>query len=159
MWRMRELRATDGLRQCSTCREYKPYEDFAFADMKTGARQYNCRVCHSRYRRAHYLSNKPDYIRRSVAQVNGRRAENRREIAAYLLTHPCVDCGERDVLVLEFDHRDPELKWKAIGVLAVARRWPRVLEEIEKCDVRCVNCHRRKTAHQFGWKKSPGPLN
>ena len=151
---MRELRAYDGLRLCSTCKAYKRCDEFAFADLKSGARQYNCRACHAAYRRAHYLANKPDYVRRTIAQLNGRRSRNRIGIGAYLQTHPCVDCGERDILVLEFDHRDRDLKWKAVGVLAATKRWARVLAEIEKCDVRCVNCHRRKTARQFGWAKA-----
>lgn len=156
---MRELRAHDGFFRCSMCRQYKPLERFAFADMKTGSRQYNCRVCHAAYRRTHYLANKPDYIRRAIAQVAGRRARNRREIYSYLQGHPCVDCGERDLLVLEFDHRDPVLKWKAVAILAMTKRWARVLTEIEKCDVRCVNCHRRRTARQFDWAKLSRPLN
>jgi hypothetical protein len=151
---MRELRAYDGFLRCSACRAYKPFKDFAFADVKAGIRQHTCRVCHAAYRRAHYLANKPDYVRRAIAQVSDRRAQNRREIYAYLREHHCVDCGESDVLVLEFDHRDPGLKWKAVGLLAIGRRWPRVLNEIGKCDVRCVNCHRRKTAQQFGWAKA-----
>jgi hypothetical protein len=28
-----------------------------------------------------------------------------------------------------------------------------VKNEIEKCDVRCANCHRRKTAKDFNWYK------
>lgn len=150
---MRELRAYDGLLRCYMCGRYKTFEQFAFADMRTGARQGYCRVCHAAYRRAHYIANKPDYIRRAIAQVSGRRAQNRREIYAYLKLHPCVDCGERDVMVLEFDHRDRELKWKAVAVLAMTKRWQRVLGEIGKCDVRCVNCHRRRTAQQFAWAK------
>jgi len=151
---VRELRVYDGQLRCSMCRQYKPLEQFAFANLKTGRRQDHCRSCHAIYRRAHYLANRDDYVQRAIAQVNGRRAVNRREIYAYLRDHPCVDCGESDVLVLEFDHRDRALKWKPVGVLAVARRWPRVRTEIEKCDVRCVNCHRRKTAHQFRWAKA-----
>ena len=156
---MRESYVSAGLLRCSMCAEYKTMEQFAFADMKIGSRQYNCRVCHAAYRRTHYLANKPDYIRRAIAEIGRRREQNRREIYAYLQTHPCIDCGEGDVLVLEFDHRDPQLKWKAIGVLVVNRRWPRVLAEIQKCDVRCVNCHRRKTARQFNWNKGRGPVN
>lgn len=151
---MRESRAYDGLLLCSTCRTHKPLADFAFADMKAGSRQHNCRVCHATYRRAHYLANKPDYIRRAIAQVSERRAQNRRGIFDYLQMHACVDCGEPDVLVLEFDHRDPSVKWKAVGSLAVTKRWVRVFAEIEKCEVRCVNCHRRKTARQFRWAKA-----
>ena len=141
---------------CGAC---KPVEQFAFADMVKGTRQDHCRTCHAAYRRAHYLANRPDYIRRAIAQVDGRRAENRRQVFSYLEAHPCVDCGESDVLVLEFDHRDPELKWKAIAILVMTKRWQRVRDEIEKCDVRCVNCHRRRTAQQFGWAKWSSRLN
>jgi len=77
-----------------------------------------------------------------------------RQIFRYLVEHPCVDCGQSDVLVLEFDHRDPSDKLKHVALLAMTKRWPNVLKEIDKCDVRCVNCHRRRTAQQFGWHKS-----
>jgi hypothetical protein len=55
---------------------------------------------------------------------------------------------------LEFDHRDPGTKLLTVNRLAINRPWSRVSAEIEKCDVRCVNCHRRRTAPQFGWKKA-----
>lgn len=60
----------------------------------------------------------------------------------YLTSHPCVDCGETDILVLQFDHRGS----KKINVTMLYSHSMKVLiEEIEKCDIRCSNCHDRKT--------------
>jgi hypothetical protein len=64
----------------------------------------------------------------------------------------CIDCGEADPVVLEFDHRDRSEKRANVSRL-LANGWATVLCEIEKCDIRCVNCHRRRTAEQFGWTK------
>lgn len=151
---MPERRPSSGRLRCSTCKADKSFEEFAFQDITLGTRQSNCRRCHAAYRHTHYLAHKGDYIRRAVAQVSRRRDENRRQIYAYLLTHPCVDCRVADPLVLEFDHRDPSAKLKPVALMAVRMRWARVLIEIEKCDVRCVNCHRRRTAKQFHWSKA-----
>lgn len=139
--------------RCSACGGYKPSREFSFSHEARGSLNFYCRKCQAAYRHAHYLANKPDYIRRAIAQVNARRVENRREVLTYLLSHPCVDCGVDNVIVLEFDHRDPRNKLNNVGSM-MAKRWARVRAEIRKCDVRCVNCHRRKTARDFGWLKS-----
>ena len=138
---------------CYMCGETKPAADFAFADMAKGTRQRHCRKCQAAYRRAHYLANRDDYIRREVARINGYRIDNRALLVAYLLAHPCVDCGETDPVKLEFDHRDPSLKRGNIGFIAARKPWHLVLREIEKCDVRCANCHARRTAKQQNWRK------
>lgn len=73
---------------------------------------------------------------------------------AYLSAHPCVDCGESDPVVLEFDHVRGE-KCHNIGhMLADGKSWTRISGEIEKCEVRCANCHKRVTAKTFGWYKN-----
>jgi len=72
----------------------------------------------------------------------------------YLASHPCIDYGVDNVIVLEFDHRDPKDKLTNVGNMISSKRWARVRAEIEKCDVRCVNCHRRKTARDFHWLKT-----
>ena len=62
--------------------------------------------------------------------------------------NPCADCGERDPVVLEFDHlRD---KTFDIGSKLIHKAWPAVLAEIAKCEVVCANCHRRRTARRRG---------
>jgi len=85
--------------------------------------------------------------------MRGYHKENRRRIREYLESRGCVDCGESDRRVLDFDHRDPRSKVGGIARLAMTKPWPVVLSEIEKCDVRCANCHRRRTALQFDWLK------
>jgi len=71
----------------------------------------------------------------------------------YLEEHPCVDCGEDDVVVLEFDH----LRDKARGISKMRNhRWESVLAEIAKCEVVCANCHRRRTARRGGWYRIQG---
>jgi hypothetical protein len=56
---------------------------------------------------------------------------------AYLLEHPCVDCGESDIRVLEFDHRDPGQKSTAAISRMVADRCgvDKISAEVAKCDV------------------------
>lgn len=70
----------------------------------------------------------------------------------------CADCGERDPIVLEFDHRDGSMKENNIGD-AHHRGWSleRLLLEAAKCDVVCANCHRRRTANAFWRDLSAAP--
>jgi hypothetical protein len=138
---------------CYMCGETKPEAEFAFADMAKGTRQRHCRRCQATYRRAHYLANRDDYIRRQVARINKYRIENRALMLAYLLGHPCVDCGAANPVVLDFDHRDPAEKKGNVRELAMRKPWRLVLSEVAKCDVRCANCHLRRTAEQFNWRK------
>lgn len=145
---------TDGVLRCSACQLAKPAESFSFDHQRLGTLNSYCRSCQAAYRRAHYLANKPDYIRRAIAQVRERRKTSQREVMRYLATHPCVDCGLADPVVLEFDHRDRAEKVMNVATMMASRRWPRVRAEIDKCDVRCANCHRRRTARQFKWRKA-----
>ena len=71
---------------------------------------------------------------------------------AYFRDHPCVDCGETDPVVLEFDH----LRDKKFGIATGIRNrnWQDVLDEIAKCDVVCANCHRRRTTKRGGFLRA-----
>ncbi len=102
------------------------------------------------YGQMHYAANKAAYKARAKARSIKHRKMLRDWVWAYLLAHPCVDCGESDPLVLQFDHQ----RDKVTEVCNMIRRcFPlrRVEAEITKCEVRCANCHQRKTARERGW--------
>lgn len=69
-------------------------------------------------------------------------------VLVYKATHPCVGCGERDPIVLDFDHREQSEK---LFQIADGMRYApaKIMAEIAKCDVLCANCHRRRTAKQM----------
>ena len=78
------------------------------------------------------------------------RIKVRRLINEYLSDKRCIDCGESDPVVLEFDHVDPLSKFKTINkMLSGHYGWKAIESEIEKCEIRCANCHRRKTYRQL----------
>src|SRR5205823_13759924 len=104
------------------------------------------------YVRDHYQRNAAYYIGKALARNRIRRHLLLDQILAFLCSHPCVDCGEGDPVVLDFDHLNPtDKRWNIADKVTDGSAWPTILAEIEKCAVRCANCHRRRTAHQFGW--------
>lgn len=77
------------------------------------------------------------------------RRRNRDFVKGYLLSHPCADCGEADHTVLEFDHVG--LKRSHVADLVWGERsLASITHEIDECEVRCANCHRRKTRRTLG---------
>lgn len=72
--------------------------------------------------------------------------QNQLRLIDYLKSHPCVDCGELDIVILEFDHLNPKQKLATVSdMVRQGCAWNRIAIEIEKCDVVCTNCHRRRT--------------
>ena len=63
----------------------------------------------------------------------------------------CHDCGlpiTADILYLfDFDHREPRLKKFTLSEVRTASLQA-IVEEAEKCDVVCKNCHAHRTHRQ-----------
>ena len=136
------------MKVCSKCKQSKAVNDFSKRAHRKSGLQSWCKECHrevDKMRQKTYKKKVADkHFRRR------RKLEHRQFIFDYVKEHPCIDCGESDPVVLEFDHRGNKLF--GIGSIqgpSVARE--RIMKEIEKCDVRCVNCHRRKTAKERGY--------
>lgn len=60
---------------------------------------------------------------------------------------PCADCGGQfKPYQMDFDHRDPSTKsFNVMAGRAMLMSTTRVLAEVAKCDIVCVNCHRLRT--------------
>ena len=139
-------------KRCVTCHEDRPFSDFNVGRASPDGLQSRCRECSRQW----YLANRLPHMA-NVARRNARvRRANQARLGAYLLEHPCVDCGEVDVRCLEFDHEVPADKRMEVTRLAAqGNSWAVVLAEITKCSVRCANCHRRRTAGvQGSWREA-----
>jgi len=135
-------------KRCYRCHEVKPIEDFAWRRKQKGQRDSFCRPCRSAYGKEHYEANKQRYIDQARASKEAIRLERTRYLLEFFAEHPCIDCGETDPVVLEFDHlRDKSF---AIGAKLAQFAWQTILDEIQKCEVVCANCHRRRTARRRG---------
>lgn len=88
-----------------------------------------------------------------MARKNNRR-ETYEELSKYFLENPCLDCGEADPIVLEFDHMEKKTKLAPVSELVSRRRpWRIIFEETKKCEERCANSYRKEMANASGYSK------
>ena len=94
------------------------------------------------YAKKHYASNKKIYKDRATKRNKLQRKKNREYTNSIKENSQCVDCGERNPLVLDFDH----VRGVKVSHIADMVNRPyninKIKEEIEKCEIRCANCHR-----------------
>lgn len=81
-----------------------------------------------------------------ITRANNKLAikRNKAFVRGYLEQHPCVDCGETDVRVLEFDHVRGKKKECISNLMKRAYSLEIVKLEISKCEIRCANDHKRR---------------
>jgi hypothetical protein len=134
---------------CTLCNQE---HNLNFFPLRNGKPRNYCKSCANAKTRAHYSNNKDYYFDR-----NKKRRKNLQEkLLNYLNGKGCIDCGEKDPIVLEFDHIDPGNKEESISKMVrhLTQSWSKILEEINKCEIRCANCHKRRTAKQLNWFKA-----
>lgn len=62
------------------------------------------------------------------------------------LAHGCADCGyNASAYALQFDHVRGDKKANVSDLIRSDYKWETVLEEIDKCEVVCANCHAIRT--------------
>lgn len=141
------------MRCCSKCHQIKPLSEFSFKNKQKKQYSFYCKECNSAYNRIHYINNRSDYRTKQKIWRAEFRKNIRLKLIDYFKTHPCIDCDETDYTVLEFDHIIGGKKDNVASLLNGDASWQTIQEEIKKCEVVCANCHKRRSAKQFGWYK------
>ena len=141
------------MKTCTKCDISKEESQFRFRNKAKGKLAPWCKDCFSSHEKERW-ANDPNRRPKNVAANNIRRLRNQQMVWDYLKANPCP-CGEKDPILLEFDHRDRKNKRMDICTMARTSYGPdTIMDEIAKCDVLCVSCHRRRTAAQFDWYKN-----
>jgi len=93
------------MKVCAKCSPpAQPIENFPWKSQLLGKRHSVCKTCTAERSKRLYEEDKESQIER-VRINNQRYRENARiYVLAYLMTHPCSQCGETDPCVLEFQH-------------------------------------------------------
>lgn len=114
---------------------------------KDFAAQRYCKPCKRAYDKVYYDKTQERRTSQKRLTEAARGLQYKAKVYSYLLEHPCVDCGESDSMVLEFDHVRGE---KLFNVGESYRRygWAKIQEEMDKCEVRCSNCHTKVTKYR-----------
>lgn len=141
----------DPMKKCVTCGKAQAEEAFNFRNKRRGIRWGTCKTCQSKQRKRWYQKNKKSHIRNVRKHKKKAIAVAQEFVWDYLSTHPCVDCGESDPVVLEFDHVRGQKRMSVSNMTKEGYSLSAIKEEIGRCEVRCANCHRRKTSEERGW--------
>lgn len=140
------------MKVCTKCKFGKEDDEFNWRYKAKGIRASWCKLCHRQLDNHTWATSEHRRVSNAAANKE-RRKRNARFLWGYLLKHPC-SCGETDPVVLDSDHYDPKTKRGSISDMSRTAYSIAVLEtELAKCNTLCANCHRRRTAKQFGWYK------
>lgn len=142
------------LKVCTICKQEKELSEFNNNKRKSDGLQTQCRECGRQKSKTYYESNLIKHKDQTIKRKKKVIKENAQYVWNYLKQHPCVDCGENDPIALDMDHVRGKKKMSVCRLVRRGSCLETVIKEIEKCEVRCANCHRKKTAKDFGWYKN-----
>ena len=140
---------------CTKCSQLLDVEQFATNRVRFDGRQSQCRACKAKYAHAHHKRNAPSRRKKIAENRKVRVLAAREHVKNYLSTNPCMNCGESNPIVLEFDHVRGTKKNNISDLVCDGFSVDVIQVEIDKCDVVCANCHRIRTSSRgYWWKQS-----
>lgn len=134
-------------KKCYKCQKKKNVEDFLFKNKAKNIRHGACKECFKEIRKASYEKNK------IVTFDRNKRNKNKIKewYQNYKSTLKCSKCDENHPACLEFHHRDSADKDSEVSLMVRSTiSVEKLMDEINKCDVLCSNCHKK---HHYKEKK------
>ena len=133
---------------CTKCHQEKDINEFGWE--RPGHRHAACKRCRAEYQAQYYENHKEKELAYKWDRQVRKREESRSYVFAYLSTHPCEHCGERDPFVLTFHHVRGEKKSNVSQMVNQGYSLKLIQEEIDKCIILCANCHMREEKNKRG---------
>ena len=141
------------MKRCYNCGQTKENSFFAKNKSRKDGLQSKCRDCDNRRNREYFKENRSSIILK-IRGVKSKHLERNREfIINYLKENSCVDCGNTDIRVLEFDHQHSK-KYLVSRMVSSGYSLKTIKNEIEKCEVVCANCHKIRTNENFNYYRN-----
>ena len=167
--------------ECSNCKKVFIIQDYSFKERKKYKNLFCSNDCRTSWQRVNlrnnYISGKKvcslckvekdiseftrkhdkpfPYCRACLYLFQIKRWNTRKIEAIKYLGGKCIDCGLVDHPVCyDFHHRDPKLKEVDWGELKI-RKWSSITQELDKCDLLCAICHRKKHLRSDIWVDKP----
>lgn len=146
------------LRVCNTCGIEKPIDEFHKRSSFKETRHWHCKLCAkaklrkwAHDNREHKVKYAKDYYKKTRG-ITARQKEwgprwaGTRSWIQALKSNPCIDCKiSYHFSVMDLDHVRGEKLFNVGAVMGTAISDEAILEEIQKCDLVCANCHRLRT--------------
>jgi hypothetical protein len=132
------------IRCCARCQIEKTLENFS--NKSAGRKNSYCKDCQSLYGKKHYAANSKKYMAR--AKNWNREYQRKKKMVLWILkSGACVDCNRKfSPWCMDYDHLGNEEKTMNVGTLVALRIGiKRMFDEIEKCELTCARCHRKRT--------------
>ncbi len=127
---------------CWKCQTIKLLSDFGKNKSKSDGLQSSCKKCRSTYLKNWYKENHQEQkVRVKASKL--KYANTKRALLVEFFKNGCIDCPNKNLLVLEADHLTD--KTFTLGESLHHHSVKRIKEELAKCEPRCANCHRIKT--------------
>lgn len=136
------------MKRCNTCDKPKKLDDFHKKSSSPDGHSNKCKCCQKEYQVQHYATNGDRIYQNNL----DRRIYLAQEVDK-LKDLPCIDCGIKyEPFCMDFDHLSNKMMTIS-KMIHETFSLERIMEEIAKCELVCVLCHKNRTYQRLQEKE------